>query len=58
MRRAAASRLEPPDYAIFAMRLAGEPMIQIGGVLGVPAGAIKHRIAQIIARLELAGSAA
>jgi len=58
MRRAAASRLEPADHAIFAMRLAGEPLLQIGRVLGIPAAAIKHRLARIIATLEPAGSAA
>jgi len=58
MRRAAASRLEPTDHAIFAMRLAGEPLVQIGRVLGVPAAAIKHRLTRMIALLEPAGSPA
>jgi DNA-binding NarL/FixJ family response regulator len=52
MRGEAAASLDPAEYPIFAMRLAGEPAAEIGRALGPSSLAVKKRIAKILARLE------
>jgi DNA-binding NarL/FixJ family response regulator len=52
VRRKVAARLDPSDYPIVAMRLAGEPATEIGKTLGMSALAIQKRLARILARLE------
>jgi two-component system response regulator DevR len=51
-RREALARLDPADYPIVAMRLAGEPATEIAETLGSSAQAIDKRIARILARLQ------
>jgi DNA-binding NarL/FixJ family response regulator len=58
MKSYAAARLDPADHAILAMRVAGDSPVEIASTLGVPEPAIEKRIAAIVARLELLGSAA
>jgi DNA-binding NarL/FixJ family response regulator len=47
----AASKLDPKDHAILAMRLAGEPAAEIANTLWIPTAAISDRIARIVATL-------
>jgi len=51
-RSSAALLLDPSDHPIFAMRLAGEGAASIAQTLGLPCGAVVHRIRRIIAALE------
>jgi DNA-binding NarL/FixJ family response regulator len=46
------ARLDPADYPIVAMRLAGEPATEIAWTLGSSSQAIQKRIARILARLQ------
>jgi DNA-binding NarL/FixJ family response regulator len=50
--RCAASLLVPQDRAIFAMRLAGTPVADIGSVVGLHAAHVRARIAAIVAALD------
>jgi DNA-binding NarL/FixJ family response regulator len=47
----AAARLDPADHAILAMRLAGAAPVEIATTLGIPEGAITHRIASIVSQI-------
>jgi DNA-binding NarL/FixJ family response regulator len=51
-RREALAGLDPADYPIVAMRLAGEPATEIAWTLGSSSQAIQRRIARILARLQ------
>lgn len=51
MKTEAASRLDPSDHAILAMRLAGQTPADIGDTLWLPVPAIAGRIAAIVATL-------
>lgn len=51
-RSQAAACLDPDDRPIFALRLAGEGPASIAQTLGLPYGAVLHRIKTIIAALE------
>jgi DNA-binding NarL/FixJ family response regulator len=53
LRREAATQLDPADYPIVAMRLAGEPVAEIAKTLGLSPLAIQKRIGRILARLVL-----
>jgi DNA-binding NarL/FixJ family response regulator len=51
MKAEAATRLDPSDHAILAMRLAGDTLADIGETLWLPVAAIADRIAAIVAAL-------
>jgi DNA-binding NarL/FixJ family response regulator len=51
MKAEAATRLDPADHAILAMRLAGHTLADIGETLWLPVAAIADRIAAIVATL-------
>jgi DNA-binding NarL/FixJ family response regulator len=53
-RRMAATRLDPTEYAIFAMRLSGETPEEIARTLGLLPTEVRHRIASMLARLNTA----
>jgi DNA-binding NarL/FixJ family response regulator len=51
MKAEAATRLDPSEHAILAMRLAGHTLADIGDTLWLPVPAIADRIAAIVATL-------
>lgn len=51
MKAEAASRLDPSDHAILAMRLAGHTLADIGDTLWLPVPTVADRIAAIVATL-------
>ena len=51
MRTEAAAQLTPSDHAIFAMRLAGDPALDIAATLALPINDVMARIAAIVATL-------
>ena len=51
MRAEAASRLDPADHAVLAMRLAGDSPAAIGATLGLTVAAVAERMREIVARL-------
>jgi DNA-binding NarL/FixJ family response regulator len=57
-RSRAASRLDPRDRPIFAMRLAGTSPREIAGVVGLGVSALNARIQAIVAQLTPAPAAA
>ena len=58
MKAEAAARLDPADHAILAMRVAGDPPVEIAATLGVRAATIANRIAAIVSTLERVPSVA
>ena len=56
-RSRAASRLDPRDRPIFAMRLAGTSPREIAGVVGLGVAALNARIQAIVAQLVPAAAA-
>jgi DNA-binding NarL/FixJ family response regulator len=52
MRTDAATRLDPADHSILAMRLAGHTLADIGAVLGLAGAEMADRVAAIVAALS------